>query len=211
MSLFDRCFRWLNLKSADSPPSNEHDISNSEKCHNKTEGNYREVFDCDADSTVLKLDRASDNCNYDINDDVHITNISSKSNKYTINDTKNNLIKINKNNSEKSSGYVSRIDGNQILKESNSSFLDLLVSTKNNISQKMHQGRIRAVETISNMYTSEKSNCSSSSSRSTSSCKSCETINDIHRIASEKSRVPECVICLVEFSEGKLFDLNCSI
>lgn len=200
MSFFNRCFRWLNLKSANSLPSNEHDISDNEKCHNKTEGNYGEVFDCDTDSTDLKLDRVSDDCNFNISDDIHITN--SSSNKYTITDTKNNLIKMNKNNSEKSSGYVSRIDGNQILKESNSSFLDLLVSAKNTISQKMQQGRIRAVETLSNMYTSETSDCSSSS-RSTISCKSCDTINDIHRYASEKSRVPECVICLVEFSEGK--------
>jgi hypothetical protein len=200
MSLFDRCFRWLTR--SDSLPSNEqHDITDSEKL-NRPEGKYREVFDSDADNIGLRLDRASDNYDYDINDDVQIMNTSSISNKNTKDNTKNNLIKMNKNNSEKSPSYVSKLDGSQIRKECNSSFMDLMLSTRNNISSRIQQGKNRAVETISNMYISEKSDCSSSS-RSTCSSKSCDTINNMHRIDFEKPREPECVICLVEFSEGK--------
>jgi hypothetical protein len=200
MSLFDRCFRWLTR--SDSLPSNEQqDATDSEKC-NRPESKYREVCDSDAENIGLRLDRASDNCDYDINDDVHIMNSSSTSNKNPVDKTQNNLIKMNKNNSEKSSSYVSKLDGSQIRKECNSSFIDLMLSTRNNISSRIQQGRNRAVETISNMCISDKSDCSSSS-RSACSSKSCDAINNMHRIAFENPRVPECVICLVEFSKGK--------
>lgn len=205
MSIFNSCLRWLNLTSRESLPSTRSELENtdSEKCHNR-DGNYREVClsgDGDTDNVVLRFKNATENSNHDVNDDVYNT-MNSMRNKNNINETKNDMMKMNRNNNDSGSDGVIKTDGIQNEKECNSPFFDLILNTRNTISSKIQQGRIRAVETISNIYVSEKSNRSSSNSKNS---KSGDKINDIvekQYKSCQKPRSPECVICLVEFSEG---------
>ena len=89
------------------------------------------------------------------------------------------------------------IEIENVIEDCKSPLLNLLINTKNAISTKIQQSKELATDSISSTF-------HNSSEKTESSDFISEKSRDY---ITEKSRVPECVICLIEFSESKSFFL----